>query len=339
MNEGEVTFVVRSKGIRFGLSAIKNVGTGAVESIVKTRTEKGPFTDIFDFCARVDLHLVNKKTIESLIQAGAFDSLHQNRAQLFESVERAVSYGQNMQEHSGKGQSSLFESSIAKVEMRPSLLPVEPWKETEILTREKAVLGFYLSGHPLDKYREEIEAFANVHLGHGAGSGAGSTVRACGIVAGVKRKIDKRGNTMAFVTLEDFTGKADCIVFSDAYLKHNKILVPDSMVMVIGKGETTGDLLKILVNDVIPMENVREKYTKSIALSVDLDAVSEDTIQRLRGIMEKHRGRCPCYLNVKGGGLTKNSLYLARNVSVEPSAQFFGLVKQLLGPASIRLQG
>jgi DNA polymerase III subunit alpha len=339
VNEGEVTFVVKSKGIRFGLSAIKNVGISAVESIVRTRTEKGPFTDIFDFCARVDLHLVNKKTIESLIQAGAFDSLHENRAQVFESVERAASFGQNTQAHSGKGQSSLFESSIAKIEMRPSLPPVEPWKETEILAREKAVLGFYLSGHPLDKYREEIEAFANVQLGNAPASRTNTAVRACGIVAGVKRKIDKKGNTMAFVTLEDFTGKADCIVFSDAYQKHNKILVPDSMVMVIGKGETTGDLLKILVNDVIPMENVRERYTKSIALSVDLDVVSEDTVQRLRVIMEKHRGKCPCYLNLKGGGLTKNSIYLVRNVSVEPTVQFFGLVKQILGPSSIRLQG
>ena len=223
--------------------------------------------------------------------------------------------------------------------MRPSLPPMEPWKETEVLAREKAVLGFYLSGHPLDKYREEIEAFSNVQLGNALAVKTGSIARACGIVAAVKRKIDKKGNTMAFVTVEDFTGKADCIVFSDAFQKHNKILVPDSMVMVIGKGETTGDLLKILVNDVIPMENVRERYTKSIALSVDLDVVSEDTVQRLRMIMEKHRGKCPCYLNVKGGGLAKNSIYLARNVSVEPTSQFFGLVKQLLGPSSIRLQG
>ena len=144
---------------------------------------------------------------------------------------------------------------------------------------------------------------------------------------------------MAFVTLEDFTGKADCIVFSDAFQKFGKILVADSMVMVIGKGETTGDLLKILVNEVLPMENVRERFTKSIALSVNLDSVSEDTVQELRAIMERHRGKCACYITVVGGGLQKKSLYLARNMSVEPSAQFIGLVKQLLGPASVRLQG
>ncbi len=160
VNEGNVTFVVTQKSIRFGLSAIKNVGVSAVEAIVRSRDEKGPFVDIFDFCARVDLHIVNKKTLEGLIQAGAFDSLHSNRAQLFEAVEKAIGHGQNVQEHSGKGQSNLFETSSAKIDLKPSLPLVDARKEPEILAREKAALGFYLSGHPLDKFREEIEAFA-----------------------------------------------------------------------------------------------------------------------------------------------------------------------------------
>lgn len=339
VNESDVTFVVKPKGIRFGLSAIKNVGTGAMEAMVRARTAGAPFSDMFDFCGRVDLHLVNKKTLESLIQAGAFDSLHENRAQLYEGVEKAIMHGQSVQEHSGKGQSSLFESSTAKVDMRPALPGAVPWKETEILAREKAVLGFYLSGHPLDRFREEIEAFANVQLGAASAVKPNSMVRACGIVAGLKRKIDKKGNTMAFVTLEDFTGKADCIVFSDAYQKYTKTLVPDSMVMVIGKGEPAGDLLKILVNEVIPMESVRERYTKSVTLSVNLDAVSEETVQQLRGIMERNRGKCPCYINVNGGGFAKKFVYLVRNVTVDPNPQFIGLVKQLLGPSSVRLQG
>ncbi|HCA78851.1 MAG TPA: DNA polymerase III subunit alpha [Bacteroidetes bacterium] len=339
VNESDVTFVVKPKGIRFGLSAIKNVGIGAMEAMVRARAAATPFSDIFDFCGRVDLHLVNKKTLESLIQAGALDSLHENRAQLYEGVEKALMHGQNVQEHSGKGQSNLFDSSTAKVDMRPALPGAVPWKETEILAREKAVLGFYLSGHPLDRFREEIEAFANVKLGAASAVKPNSTVRACGIVAGLRRKIDKKGNTMAFVTLEDFTGKADCIVFSDAYQKYTKALVPDSMVMVVGKGEPAGDLLKILVNEVIPMESVRERYTKSVTLNLNLDVVSEDTVQQLRGIMERNRGKCPCYINVSGGGFAKKFVYLVRNVTVDPNPQFIGLVKQLLGPSSIRLQG
>ncbi len=339
VNESDVTFVVTSKGIRFALNAIKNVGTSAVETIVKTRIEKGKFTDIFDFCARVDLRLVNKRTIEGLIQAGAFDSLHENRAQLFDSVDKAVSHGQDHQEHAGRGQSNLFETSIAHVQIRPALPNVAPWARNEVLTREKSALGFYLSGHPLDKYREEIEAFSTTTLGDPSNVKPNATVKACGIVAGVKRKIDKRGNTMAFVTLEDFTGKADCIVFSDPFQKFASFLTPDAMVMVSGKGETSGDTLKILVNEVIPMEKVREKYTKSIALTVNVDQVDEGTVLELRKIMERHRGKCPCYFSVVGGRLPKNSLYWTRRLPVEPSPQFLSSVKQLLGPSAVRLQG
>ncbi len=339
VNESDVTFTVMPKGIRFGLSAIKNVGVSAVETIVKARVEHGRFIDIFDFSARVDLRLVNKKTLEGLIQAGAFDSLHDNRAQLFESVEKAIAHGQGMQQHSGRGQSSLFETSMAKIEPRPNLPAVEPWKESEVLAREKAVLGFYLSGHPLEKFRDEIEAFASVQLGSPSAVKPNSTVRACGIVASLKRKVDKRGNMMAFVTLEDFTGKGDCIVFSDAYQKFGKLLTPESMVMVVGRGETTGDMLKILVNEVIPLENVRARFTKSVSILVNLDSVSEATILELRKIMEHHRGKCTCYFNVAGGGLDKKSLYLSRTLTVEPSSLFIGLIKQLLGPSSVRLQG
>jgi len=339
VNESDVTFTVTPKGIRFGLSAIKNVGVSAVETIVKTRDDQGRFVDIFDFCARVDLRLVNKKTLEGLIQAGAFDSLHGNRAQLFESVEKAIAHGQHVQEHFGRGQSSLFEASVAKIQVRPNLPVVEPWKESEVLAREKSVLGFYLSGHPLEKFRDEIDAFGNVEFSNPSVVKPNSTVRACGIVASVKRKLDKRGNMMAFVTLEDFTGKGECIIFSDAFQKFGRFLVPEAMVMVVGKGEASGNLLKILVNDVIPLENVRERLTKSIAISVNLDAVSEDTILELRKILERHRGKCACYFNVGGGGKGKNSLYLSRTMTVEPSAQFIVSVKQLLGPSAIRLQG
>jgi DNA polymerase-3 subunit alpha len=228
---------------------------------------------------------------------------------------------------------------VAKIDVRPTLPLVEPWKESEVLAREKSVLGFYLSGHPLEKFRDEIEAFTTVQLGSPANVKPNSTVRACGIVASVKRKVDKKGNMMAFVTLEDFTGKGECIVFSDAFQKFGKHLVPEAMIMVIGRGETTGDLLKILVNEVVPLENVRARFTKSVAIAVNLDAVSEDTILEVRKIMERHRGKCTCYFSVAGGGKGKNSLYLSRTMTVEPSAQLIGLLRQLLGPSSVRLQG
>ncbi|MGB2868012.1 MAG: DNA polymerase III subunit alpha [Bacteroidota bacterium] len=339
VNESGVSFVVTPKGIRFGLSAIKGVGVSAVEQIVKARSEKGKFHDIFDFCARVDLRLTNKKTIEGLIQAGAFDSLHENRAQLFASVEGAISYGQNSQEHAGRGQSSLFEGAVAKLQIKPSMRPVEPWGEMEKLAHEKSVLGFYVSGHPLNKYADEIESFASAKLGDPASVRPNATVRVCGIVSDVKKKIDKRGNTMAFVTIEDFSGKAECIVFSDPFQKYTELLKAGSIVMVIGRNDGSSEAIKVIVNEVIAIDKVRERFAKSVMLNVNLDAMNEGTIIELGKLLERHRGKCQCYLNVTGGGLGRNSVYLTRKYVIDPNQQFLTAVKQLLGPTSVRLQG
>jgi DNA polymerase-3 subunit alpha len=339
VNESGVHFVVTPKGIRFGLSAIKNVGVSAVENIVRSRSEKGRFRDIFDFCARVDLRLVNKKTIEGLIQAGAFDSLHENRAQLFAQVEGAISYGQSEQEHAGRGQSNLFEGTTAKLHAKPSLRATAQWTEAEKLSREKSVLGFYVTGHPLLKYADDVEAFASAKLGSPERVKPNSLVRVCGVVAEVKRKIDKRGNTMAFVSIEDLTGKAECIVFSDPYQKYSQLLQPGSIVMVTGRNDGSEEAIKVIVNEVIPIDKVRGKFAKSVLLNVNLDVVNEGTVVELARLLEQHRGKCQCYLNVTGGGLNKNLIYLTRKYVVEPNQQFLAAVKQLLGPAAVRLQG
>lgn len=339
VNESGVNFVVTPKGIRFGLSAIRNVGVSAVENVVRARSEKGRFHDLFDFCARVDLRLVNKKTIEGLAQAGAFDSLHDNRAQLFSNVEAAIAFGQSEQEHSGRGQSNLFEGTTAKMHAKPTLRHFDQWSETEKLSREKSVLGFYVSGHPLLKYTDEIEAFASAKLGAPETVRPNSTVKVCGIVSEVKRKIDKRGNTMAFVTIEDFTGKAECIVFSDPFQKYSPLLQSGSIVMVVGRNDGSEEAIKVIVNEVIAIDKVRERFAKSILLNVNLDVVSEGTIVELAKLLEQHRGKCQCYLNVTGGDLSKNVIYLTRKYVVEPNQQFVAAAKRLLGPAAVRLQG
>ncbi len=216
----------------------------------------------------------------------------------------------------------------------PALTAAPPWPESEKLAREKSVLGFFVSGHPLLRYEQEIKEFATVRLGDISGFRNNSTVRACGIVTSVKKKIDKRNNTMAFIGLEDFTGKGECIVFSDPYAKYQPMLQPDAMVMVIGKGEANGDMLKIIVNEVHPMDKVREKFTKGIILSIDLDDIKENTIVRLRQVMEEHRGNCPCYFSVKNAHST--TMFQTRRFSVDASGMFVEEVRQMLGPHSIR---
>ncbi len=339
VNESGVNFVVTPKGIRFGMSAIKGVGVSAVEQIVKTRSKDGRFQDIFDFAARVDLRLNNKRSLEAMVQAGAFDSLEPNRAQLFASLEAAIAYGQGQQDQSGRGQSNLFDAGGIKTQVRPSFRAVEPWTETEKLQREKSVLGFYVSGHPLLKYTDEIEGFASAVLGAPETVKPNSTVRVFGIVSDVKKKIDKRGNTMAFVTLEDFTGKADCIVFSDPYQKFARILEPGSIVMVTGKNDGSEEQIKIIVNEAMAIDEVRKKFTKNVVVTLRRESASPEQVRALAELLEKHPGSCPCYFHVTGGEANGKSLYLSRKFTVNPDPRFTEAVRGLLGPGSVRLQG
>ncbi len=337
VNESGKDFRVVPDGIRFGLCAIKNVGESAIETVLKTVEADGKFRSVFDFCRRVDLRLVNKKCLESLIQAGAFDSLGGHRAQYTENLERAVAFGQTAQHHTQRGQSSLFDAPSGRrtpgVEA-PPLTPADPWSEFEKLAREKSVLGFYVSGHPLLRFEREINEFATVHFGDLSGFRTGSIVKACGIISSVKKKLDKRNNTMAFVLLEDFSGKGECIVFSDAFAKYQDLLKPDEMVMVTGRGEMNGDSLKIIVNDVAPMSRVRERFTKSVVLSINVNDVQEGMILRLRGLLEQHRGNCPCYFSVQDAGSTR--MFQARRYPVEPSGGFVDEVTKMLGAQNIR---
>jgi len=164
-------------------------------------------------------------------------------------------------------------------------------------------------------------------------------VRIGGIVAAVKKKIDKRGNMMAFVTMEDFTGKGECIVFSDAFQKYGELLNPEGMVFVVGKADVSGDSMKILVNEVIPIDQIRDKLTKRINLQLDLDRVDENTVVELRQIIERNRGNCGCYFTVTGGSYSKNSLYFTRRFVVAPSQEFMDSVTRLLGADAVRLEG
>ncbi len=338
VNESRVKFVVTAAGIRFGLSAIKNVGVSAVEGIIKNREEQGKFDNLYEFCKRVDLRLVNKKTLEGLIQAGAFDSVSKNRAQLFDGVEKAIQFGQQAKSQTSKGQSSLFEvSAQAAIREHYPVLPNAPeWSESDKLSKEKAVLGFYVSGHPLIRFERDIQSFSTAQFGNPGAVKSGSIVRVCGIVSSLKKKLDKKGNMMAFLTLEDFTGKGECIVFSDAFQKYQLLLGPESMVMVIGKAEQNGDTLRIVVSDVHAMEKVRQIFAKRVIINIRPRELKESTVTDLRKVVEKHKGKCSCFFNVqddtgKGGLRLQSTKY-----SVDTSDEFIQEAEQVLGRDALR---
>lgn len=340
VNESEVDFSISKKGIRFGLSAIKNVGVAAVENIIKARKDK-KFSNLFELCSRVDLKSVNKKTLEGLTLAGALDSLGSHRAEIFSSIERAIQFGQKKNVEASLGQANLFGGEKVKEETSeyPPLVMTEPWSQHDLLANEKKVLGFYISGHPLRKYELDIKAFSTVKFNSQEGIKNGSTVRACGIITEIKKKIDRNGKTMAFVAITDFSGKGEVVLFARTYEKYSNILIQDAMLMIIGKSDTAGDKLKIIADELIPIEQVRDRFAKKIVIKVDGNSADVDTIGKLKKILENNKGRCLPVVEVTGIEENKTRLFqLDGKYRVNPSDQLIEKLKKLLGNESVTLQ-
>ncbi|MCK4417933.1 MAG: DNA polymerase III subunit alpha, partial [Candidatus Latescibacteria bacterium] len=232
VNESQAGFTVVPEGIRFGLGAIKNVGIAVIKAIVKAREKEGKFKNIFDFCERVDQRYLNKRTIESLIMAGATDSLAGHRAQLITVLEQALEGAQTIQADRQRGQTSLFENLSVQEKELPD---IPPWSESQMLADEKKMLGFYVSGHPLEKYQQDLQAFATHRIGELSELEDGTAVVVGGIITKLKKTTDRKGKPMAFATLEDFSGATEVLVFSDSYEKFRSLVVTDQLVMAEGR--------------------------------------------------------------------------------------------------------
>jgi DNA polymerase-3 subunit alpha len=340
VNESHATFSVTDGKLRVGLSAIKNVGVGAAEEINRARTEGGKFENVFDFVARVDLKSVNKRALEGLIKAGAFDSLGHRRAQLANSFERIVQFGLSVQESRTSSQSSLFDLMNAeekKLATYPTLDDVPEWSQGEKLNREKELLGVYISGHPLLKFEQEYNSFTNIRIGDASTLQGVTGARAAGIVVDVRRKIDRKGNTMAFVQLEDFTGKGELIFFSDAYAKYQGILYPDSIILVSGKAESNGDSVRIMVSEAHLLEEAASRFTKSIAVTIDSSDKSRQSLSSLKQILGNHpHGNCSIFFSVTNGD-SKPKLFRAGAISVTPDRKFMDELFEIFGKDNVRL--
>jgi len=341
VNESVVDFSVARGRIRFGLAAIKNVGIGAVEGIVEVRNQGGPFTTIFDFTERVTTRAVNKKTMESLVLAGAMDSLDGTRAELFSAIESAISHGLQKQQELQIGQSSLFDDvtdSVTTASTQPALPKLDDWSEAVKLAREKSVLGFYVSGHPLEPWRLEVDAISGVAFGNVTPDLDGTVIRACGIISALRTKIDKRGRTMAFVTMEDFTGKADCLVFADAYERSAADITEDRPVVITGKAEVSGDALRIVTEEIIDIARAIPSLAKSLIISISTVSATKKQIQDGISMLERHRGsgNSPCFFYVTDGNDRSWNL-VSRTLRIEVTRELLFELRGVFGASNVRI--
>jgi len=336
VNESHAAFTAKEDRILFGLSAVKNVGEGAVDAVTKAREDGGPFKTLFDFTSRVDGRAVNRRALEALIMSGALEGLAGHRRQMLDALPEAVAYGARIAEDRRKGQSSLFgdatdEDGIAT----PSLPEVPPWTDKEIWAKEKDALGFYVSGHPLSDFKEELRLFATASTDQAADLPDESEVQMGGIITTIKTQVDKKGQTMAFFTIEDFSGSIECICFADPYRRFTPLLHTDSLVLLTGNLSTReGERPKLKIQTVVPHSDVRNGAVLDVHLRLVPEQLADGILDELESLIcrfDKGNGFLFIYYPVG-----KQTVKIKSNrVRLEARRELIESLRELLGPDAV----
>ncbi|HYM19521.1 MAG TPA: OB-fold nucleic acid binding domain-containing protein, partial [Candidatus Kapabacteria bacterium] len=305
VNSSLLTFTPTDAGIRFGLVGIKNVGQKAAESIVAERMKNGAYTSLFNFTNRVDSKLVNKRAVESLALSGAFDStntdgvpLNRHRSDVLSSIERAIDYGKSL-----VGEGGLFSGSDSLRENEPRLAPSPVvFSDRELLSKEKSVLGFYVSGHPLEPFHVDAQSFSSVKFSELADLKQGDEVFVLGVIVGITKKLSREGKAFAIVTVEDFSGKCDCAFWGESYDKYKDIVIDEQPIAISGRvrKNAINDTASISVNEAFPIGDVRKKRVKGVVFKMaDDGSTPNGSLTKLKEIISKHPGNRSSFIAVE----------------------------------------
>ncbi|MDQ3051998.1 MAG: DNA polymerase III subunit alpha [Bacteroidota bacterium] len=315
VNESKYNFAVNDKSeIRFGLGAVKGVGEGAVEAIIAERTENGRFKNLIDLVTRVNLKNINKRCMESMVMAGAFDfDMQTHRGQWFEkdprdnnitNLEKALRYGGGAQDAKNSQQVSLFGEASAVEMPAPRFQPSQPWSELEKLRNEKDVVGFYVSGHPLDTFRFEIDAFCNVPVNQLSDLTKlrGKDIAFAGIVTSANHRVTKTGKPFGTLFIEDYTGSTELALFSDDYLKFKQYLTLEYYLFIRAKVQSRfndPNNLEIKISSIKMLPDVGNEFAKSMTLSLDLEEINADSVTTLATLLKEYPGKLPVKFSVR----------------------------------------
>jgi DNA polymerase-3 subunit alpha len=335
VNESGFRFTVVKDGIRFGLGAIKNVGRGAIESIIEAREKTGGFKTIYEFLESVDLRLNNKRVIESLIMAGALDSLQGHRAQLLEGLDRAIIAVTRRERDRIKGQMSLFETSNdASVSVEyPALPKVKPWNKFTKLSKEKELIGFYISGHPLEKYKGIMMACTNSDTASFQEDKSDREHIIGGVFTQTRRLIDRKGKEMSFATLEDFKGTIEVIAFNDVFEQYGSLIKADLSVLVRGRrSRRDEEIARLVVEEITPMDDLHKSGQIALRLALGKD-VGEETLEKIKETLLEHPGNCPVLIAITENG-TVNVLR-SHSLEVLPSQSLILSVQGVLEESAV----
>jgi len=333
INRGFGHFSVDGSTIMFGLTAVKNVGQAAVDSIVEAREKDGPFRDLYDFAGRVDLRLVNKRTLESLIMSGAMDSLGPHRAAMLAAVESALSYGSSVQKERDSNQSTLFGDDGQLPLAKPRLPQVPPWSELEILNHEKNSLGYWISGHPLDPLKDIFDAFVDLKLSDLEHAMDGKRAVIAGVLTKVKLQASRAGKPFGLLSIEDFSGAGEVLIFSDVIEKRRLIIQEGNTVIVFGTTSVReGEKPKIKGDDLTLLEAAPREFPSALKITIE-EGLDKNLNQRIITELAKSPGNSDVFIEYGNG---KNRVtFKASKYRVDINPTLLKQLKALFGPKSI----
>jgi DNA polymerase-3 subunit alpha len=372
INESQLRFTVeRDKGVRFGLTAIKNVGEGAIASLLAVRKKQGRIRSLSTLCEELDLRLVNKRVFESLTKAGAFDSLAKGtqyeslptlelRPRLMATVDAACEHGARMQDDRARGQGGLFgeieqADAAANGNGGMTLPAAAPWTETEHLGFEKETLGLYWSGHPVDRYAAALKEFGAktvadladaqpVQEAESWGPGGRKPIEADtavgGIVAACRQLKTRKGDRMAVFTLEDAVGGVEIVVFPEAYQRAAAHIETGTLVLVRGKLERDEETVRILASEIAPLDSVRERIAREVAIHLKKPA-DRGTLETLGEIFSRHRGDRKISFEVETGegpNRIRVKVDVSSQIRVHPSSKLISDIEQVVGAGAVELR-
>ena len=338
VNESQVLFAPARDGsvIRFGLAAIKGVGGIAVKEIIKARETGEPFADLFDLCDRCDTRTVNRKVLEALIKSGACDSLAGTRAGQFLVIDRALAKASSQARDRESGQTSLFgafeESSKS---MQDTVPDIAEWEREDILAAEKELLGFYVSGHPLDPYRELLGQYCLHDSETVKALESRKVTRVGGLITAVQRGISRRTNKpYAIATVEDLNGSFQVLCMNENYDKYQGLLEVNKTALIIGEANNSENTPKIFPQEIIALEEAPAKFTGQVHFRLNSHELGPEKMDHIHGLATSHPGRCPLYLCFKQQDGRLVFIETSEQLFVRPSEQLRNEVNEMLGPDS-----
>lgn len=340
VNESVAEFTSSGKCIRFGLTAVKNVGSTAIDSILEARRQGGVFKSFFDFTERVDLRVCNRKVLESLVKCGACDEFKLHRSQLMAMIDQGLELGASVQKDKTRGQFSFFGGG----EEDPfqgaaqNIPDIPEWPENQKLAYERELIGFYVSSHPLAGYTKIFKNYATAFTDTLSELKDQTEVTIGGIIDSIKEILTKKGDKMGFVNLQDLSGSCEVVVFPEIYKASSSVLQKDNLIFLRGKINMRDDEPKIIAEEIVPMSEVQARFTRSIYLDLKTAGLDPVILNDIKDTLAKYPGLTPVFLTFRDP-LGKAAMISAGDkLRVKTSDELLGLLEKILGENSVKIR-